>query len=103
MFFTLFPRLDMCALQIFIIIIIIIIIIKVFDNIMITAAHFKVEFTLKERYNIGIWQRTFISTSRFKKVVILFYLYWTAKETSYEYKISTWPFTYRMLWKPFKS
>ena len=30
-------------------------------------------------------------------------LYWTAKETSYEYKISTWLFTYRMLWKPFKS
>ena len=29
-------------------------------------------------------------------------IYWTVKETSYEYKISTWPFTYRMLWKPFK-
>ena len=29
--------------------------------------------------------------------------YWTAKETSYEYKISTWPFTYRMFWKPLKS
>ena len=30
-------------------------------------------------------------------------LYWTAKETLYEYKISTCPFTYRMRWKPFKS
>ena len=29
-------------------------------------------------------------------------IYWTVKETSYEYNISTWPFTYRMLWKPFK-
>ena len=33
----------------------------------------------------------------------VFVVYWTAKETSYEYKISTCPFTYRMLWKPFKS